>query len=52
MHSENGRLADIEGVNMPAASKMPIANTLGITMLGLAVMGVVVHGGMRVIKKK
>lgn len=46
-HAENGRLSAIEGVYMPGA-KLGIGAKLGFLVLGLSILGVVVHVVLRI----
>jgi octaheme c-type cytochrome (tetrathionate reductase family) len=51
-HSKNGRLKDVEGVYIPARDGSKVLDILGWTLALLALMGVFVHGGIRIIAAK
>lgn len=51
-HSKNGRLKEIKGVYIPARDGNPLLDTAGWGLAGLALLGVVVHGGLRIATRK
>ncbi len=52
-HSANGRLKGVSGVYMPARGDMnPWVDRLGWTVALLALIGVLIHGGLRVVTAK
>lgn len=51
-HKENGRLQDIDGVYMPGLNNTPILDLLGYAAALLALIGVLIHGGIRYVMHK
>ena len=51
-HSRNGRMKDVEGLYMPGIGSVPILDKLFLTMALLALMGVLLHGGIRVMSRQ
>lgn len=49
---DNGRLQDIEGIYMPSRDTSPPIDTLGWSIAGLAIVGVIVHGSARVVSRR
>ncbi len=47
-HKENGRLKDVKGIYMPGANNTPLLDTLGFGIALLTLIGVLIHGGIRV----
>lgn len=50
--STGGRLAGITGVYIPARDGTPTLDKIGLTLALLALIGVLIHGGIRVIMSK
>ena len=48
-HSQDGRLAGIEGVYMPGTG-LPLGGQFGIALLAMAMAGVAGHGGLRIFR--
>jgi hypothetical protein len=48
-HSANGRLKDIKGVYMPGRDASKLLDMAGWTIALLALIGVLIHGGLRII---
>ena len=46
-HKENGRLQNIKGVYMPGVNNTPIIDMLGFAAALMALIGVLIHGGIR-----
>lgn len=46
-HTENGRLAGIEGIYMPGANNTPLIDKLGFAIAFLTLVGVLIHGAIR-----
>ena len=51
-HSRNGRMKDVEGLYMPGIGSVPILDKLFLTVALLALMGVLLHGVIRVISNR
>lgn len=51
-HKEEGRLKDVPGVYMPATGSTPILDTLGFLAALLTLIGVLIHGGIRIIQSR
>ncbi len=51
-HSKNGRLQGIEGVYMPSRDRSRLLDFLGWTLVLLSLLGVMVHGGIRIYTHK
>ena len=51
-HSENGRLANIDGIYMPATGKTALIDKLGFIIALLSLIGVLVHGAIRIIANR
>ena len=51
-HQPNGRLAEVPGVYIPGQSGHPTLDAIGWSLSGLALLGVVVHAGLRVVNRK
>ncbi|MBI5007339.1 MAG: tetrathionate reductase family octaheme c-type cytochrome [Nitrosomonadales bacterium] len=51
-HSKNGRLKDIQGVYLPSRDGNKVLDTLGWTLALLTLIGVLVHGGIRILTAK
>lgn len=51
-HSENGRLAGIEGIYMPGTNTTPWLDKAGLLLALLTLIGVVLHGLIRIIMHK
>ena len=51
-HSDAGRLAGIEGIYLPARDRMTLIDTIGFAVALLALIGVLIHGGIRAILAK
>ncbi|ARE42077.1 Octaheme tetrathionate reductase [Rhodovulum sp. P5] len=47
-HARDSRLAKVAGVYMPGFSRFGWLETLGLAGLGLTLLGVVLHGGLRI----
>ncbi|MCA9987781.1 MAG: hypothetical protein KDE59_25905, partial [Anaerolineales bacterium] len=47
-HTDDGRLENVEGVYIPGRDNNAIVDNLGWGILGLALVGVVIHGGARI----
>lgn len=46
-HKENGRLQNIEGIYMPGLNNTPFIDFFGYTIALFALIGVLIHGGIR-----
>jgi len=46
-HKENGRLEGLKGIYMPGNNNWPIIDFLGYSVALLALIGVLIHGGIR-----
>jgi len=51
-HRENGRLAGIDGIYMPATNSTPLLDKLGLLMALATLIGVLIHGAIRIIMHK
>ncbi|MCU7943631.1 MAG: tetrathionate reductase family octaheme c-type cytochrome [Candidatus Thiodiazotropha sp. (ex Cardiolucina cf. quadrata)] len=51
-HSRDGRMKDVEGLYMPGIGSLPILDKLFLTMALLALIGVLLHGAIRVISSQ
>ena len=51
-HKEEGRLKDVPGIYMPATGSTPILDKLGFLAALLALIGVLIHGGIRIIQSR
>ena len=51
-HKENGRLRNIEGVYIPGTNNTPLLDKIGFIIALLALIGVLIHGGIRIIMAK
>ena len=51
-HRENGRLAGVAGIYMPATNSMPLLDKLGLLMALATLIGVLIHGAIRIIMHK
>jgi len=51
-HSRDGRMKDVEGLYMPGIGSVPILDKLFLTMALLALIGVLMHGAIRVISSR
>jgi octaheme c-type cytochrome (tetrathionate reductase family) len=51
-HTDGGRLAGIDGIYLPARDRMPLIDMIGFGVALLALIGVLIHGGIRVILAK
>ena len=51
-HSDNSRLAGVEGIYIPGLTGTPLADFLGRSMVVLALVGVVLHGGARIVTNR
>ena len=51
-HRENGRLAGIDGIYMPATNSIPLIDKLGLLMALATLIGVLIHGAIRIIMHK
>ena len=51
-HKENGRLQAVQGVYMPGRNNTPVMDFLGFTAALFALLGVLIHGGVRYIMSK
>lgn len=51
-HVENGRLRNISGIYMPGLNNTPIIDWLGYAAALLALIGVLIHGGIRYFMSK
>ncbi|MCW9025201.1 MAG: tetrathionate reductase family octaheme c-type cytochrome [Gammaproteobacteria bacterium] len=51
-HKEDGRLAAIKDIYMPGRNNTPILDKLGFLVALLTLIGVLVHGGIRIIMSK
>jgi octaheme c-type cytochrome (tetrathionate reductase family) len=46
-HREGGRLEGVDGIYLPGRDRRPLIDTLGPTLAFLTLLGVLVHGGLR-----
>ncbi|MDH5735933.1 MAG: cytochrome C, partial [Gammaproteobacteria bacterium] len=46
-HTENGRLAGIEGIYIPGTNTTPLLDKLGFIVAFLTLIGVLIHGAIR-----
>lgn len=51
-HSRSGRLAGVPGVWIPGRDRNPMLDRLGFGLAGLVLLGVAVHGGLRIAMRK
>ncbi|MDH5570433.1 MAG: tetrathionate reductase family octaheme c-type cytochrome [Gammaproteobacteria bacterium] len=51
-HKEGGRLQAIQDIYMPGRNNTPILDKLGFAIALLALIGVLIHGGIRIIMSK
>jgi len=51
-HRENGRLSKVAGIYQPGTRSMPILDMLGSIVAWLTLLGVIIHGGIRVIQSR
>jgi octaheme c-type cytochrome (tetrathionate reductase family) len=51
-HSRDGRMKDVEGLYMPGIGSVPILDKLFLTMALLALLGVLLHGAIRIISSQ
>ncbi|MDH5600523.1 MAG: cytochrome C, partial [Gammaproteobacteria bacterium] len=51
-HKENGRLSKVSGIYQPGTGSMPILDMLGSIVAWLTLLGVIIHGGIRVIQSR
>lgn len=51
-HKEEGRLKDVPGIYMPATGSTPILDKLGFLAALLTLIGVLIHGGIRIIQSR
>ncbi len=51
-HQPQGRLAQVPGVYIPGQTGHPTIDAIGWTLSGLALLGVVVHAGLRVASRR
>lgn len=51
-HRENGRLAGVDGIYMPATNSTPLLDKLGLLMALATLIGVLIHGAIRIIMHK
>jgi octaheme c-type cytochrome (tetrathionate reductase family) len=51
-HNENGRMKGIEGVYMPGTNNTPMLDKLAFIIALLSLIGVLIHGGIRIIASR
>jgi hypothetical protein len=51
-HSKNGRLKDVEGIYLPSRDSNKLIDTAGWALALLTLIGVLVHGGIRILSAK
>ncbi|GAB4167108.1 MAG: tetrathionate reductase family octaheme c-type cytochrome [Rhodocyclaceae bacterium] len=51
-HGENGRLDRVPGIYMPGRRADPLLDTAGWSLAGLALLGVLGHGGLRILASR
>lgn len=51
-HSRNGRMKGIEGLYIPGTGSLPILDKLFLTIALLALIGVLIHGAVRIIASR
>lgn len=51
-HKENGRLQNVAGIYMPGNNNTPIIDRLGFGLAIFALLGVLMHGGIRVLTSR
>lgn len=51
-HREEGRLKNVSGIYMPGTNNTPIIDKLGFGIALLALLGVFVHGGIRILTSR
>ena len=51
-HKKEGRLKDVPGIYMPATGSTPILDKLGFLAALLTLIGVLIHGGIRIIQSR
>ena len=51
-HKEGGRLAAIQDIYMPGRNNTPIIDKIGWTLALLALIGVLIHGAIRIVSSK
>lgn len=47
-HNKNGRLDNVAGIYMPSAGKTPLFDQIGFTIALLSLIGVLIHGAIRI----
>ena len=51
-HKENGRLQNVAGIYLPGDNNTPMIDKLGFGIALLALLGVLVHGGIRILTSR
>lgn len=51
-HKEKGRLENVKGIYMPGTNNTPIIDKLGFGIALLTLLGVLIHGGIRIITSR
>lgn len=51
-HRENGRLSKVAGIYQPGTKSTPILDLLGSIVAWLTLLGVAIHGGIRIIQSR
>jgi len=51
-HKENGRLQNVAGIYMPGTGSTPILDMLGFAVALFALIGVLIHGGIRILTSR
>jgi octaheme c-type cytochrome (tetrathionate reductase family) len=51
-HKKNGRLENVKGIYIPGRDGIPLIDTIGFSLALLALIGVLIHGGIRIVMNK
>ena len=51
-HKEKGRLQKVAGIYMPGANNTPIIDKIGFGLAIFALLGVLIHGGIRILTSR
>ena len=51
-HTRNGRLQNVKGVYMPGRDAVPLIDTIGFGVALITLIGVLIHGGIRIVMRK
>lgn len=51
-HARDGRLANLAGFYLPGRDGFPLTDRIGLWLLALALAGVIVHAGLRIVSRR